>query len=208
MKNFRVDLILETERRSASPVNPRVAGRMAAMLVITLLVVWGTVFATKVILVKQRAKERQVRWKAIEPQQKIVKAVTEQSRRNKGMHDEIQAWNRSRMEWHKHLAEFQQIVPKNICITRFNVDGSIGQSDDAKYAALRFEMTLEGSAEGRNPVDEVLKFERELKQGPGFKGRVVDETLVDLRKDPSAEERRLFKIMVKYRARLFANEAT
>ena len=88
-----------------------------------------------------------------EPRQTKAHQYQQDVLRNKDILNEFHSWNTSRVEWHKYLADFQQIVSTNIQITAMMVRDDITIVDGSPARAGS--MTLRGVARGPDPKGDV-----------------------------------------------------
>ena len=201
MNHLRVDLILESERRSTSPVSLRFLLRAAAMAALVIIALLGVFFLVKVKTTQMRKSNLTAEWARIEPRLKDVRELQRGVDRNQEILGEVQGWNRARIPWHQHLADLQKIVPETIQIASLRVSDQLLMI--GKSAALAYNVRLEGRAEGRNPREDVDTLLRLVKNGEGFSGMVEGASVEEgsFRVAPDAKDHRLFAIAVKYKAR-------
>ncbi len=147
--NLRVDLILETERRSASVVSGKSLVRVAyivAPILVVLIVAW-IVVAT--ISLGRELSDLQERWKTDEPKKEKAALLRKQLGVNKDIDKEVAGWGKSRLRWHDLLLEIQKQVPPTIQLRDLKITQNLVITNNAP--ARVFRMTLQGTAVGNDP---------------------------------------------------------
>jgi len=202
VNNLRVDVILESEQRSTSPVDIKTVARIAvgsllALLVIGILYsVWGAKSA------QRRKIDFETEWAARSKLAARIRQDTNDLYQYTDIHNEVAGWEKSRILWHQHLADFQALVPPNIQITSFLVDEQVPVA--GKVATRNFTLNLQGRAEGENPRSIVDGFLAALRHGAGFSNMVESASVVKIDTVPGDERpHRVFTISVKYRPRSY-----
>ncbi len=140
MKNFRIDVILEEERRSASRVSIKVVARIAGITVVGVVLLVATIFVGNVLRVKAQASRINDEWTKLSSEWNRAKQNKKDYDSNKAILDEIEGWNKSRIEWHKHLLQVRDIVPEGVELAQMTIRGPIGVADG--HAALKFSMGI------------------------------------------------------------------
>jgi len=209
MDNLRVDVLLETERRSTSPVSlkflARIVGGAAASIVAVVIVV----LFIKAHQAKKELGALQTEWAKTEKQHLKVQKYQTAFRNDKAILDEIEGWRACRMSWREQLDAFQQIVPDTIQLTALRIGESLQLVGNT--AALLFSMDIAGRARGSSPRQDVSNLERRLLRSPGFV-EVVESAEVrpgSFTKDPAPDaepHHRVFAIGVKFKPREFVSE--
>ena len=205
MNSLRVDVILESEQRSSSPVSVKFVLQIAGGLIIALLVMGVLFYVVRVKSAERKLIDLTAEW------ERTGKVATKAKQDQKDLQwltdiqNEIESWTRARLLWHKHLEDFQAIVPSTIQITSFQVDEQNPMAGAGRnaHATRVFTLNLQGRAEGENPGKTVDNFLSALRTGPGFSNLVTE---VDVKVDTIAGDRtnhRVFIMNVKYLARDF-----
>lgn len=205
MNSLRVDVILESEQRSSSPVSIKSGLKIVGGLVIALFIGSVLFYVVRVKSAEKRLVDITAEW---EMTGKVATRVKQEQQDLQGLTDiqnEIEGWTRARLLWHKHLADFQAIVPPTIQITSFQVDEQNPMAGAGKnaHATRVFSLNLQGRAEGENPGQTVDNFLSALRSGPGFSNLVTD---VGIKVDTVPGDKtnhRVFTMNVKYVARDF-----
>lgn len=216
MKNFRIDVILEDERRSASPVSVKLVARIAGIAIAAIILLVASVFVGSVLRVRARASRISAEWAKVAPKWKRAKSNRKDYDDNKAMLDEIKSWNRSRIEWHTHLMAVAAVVPEGVELEKMSIKGTIGVADG--HAAMQFNMVLDGAARvykkksyTRSPQEDVMEFEKRLNTSASLskvlaKVSVPPQFFTDDKTPGANKHDRKFKIMASYKPRKFLNE--
>lgn len=209
MDNLRVDVMLETERRSTSPVSMKFLARAvgtAALLIVAAIIV---VLFIRSQQAKNELSALRTEWEKADKQYQKVKKFQTAFKNDKAVLDEIDGWCACRLSWRDQLDAFQQIVPETIQLTSLRIGESLQLVDGT--AALLFSMDIQGRARGSSPRQDVSNLERRLLHAPGFVD-VVESAEVRPGsfmedKTPGAERHhRVFAIDVKFKPRMFVSE--
>ncbi|MEI6971442.1 MAG: hypothetical protein WCL44_07965 [bacterium] len=206
MNSLRVDIILESERRSASPVSLKAAAKIIGGLVLTLLVAGVLIYIINAQSAKRRRADIEQDWERTSKIEARIRGDQKDLDWLNDVHAEIEGWKQARMLWHQHLADFQALVPPNIQITSFQVDEQIPTTGTgARLTSMRaFTLNLQGRAEGDNPRGAVDGFLTALRQGAGFSNLVEEAKVLKIDTNPlDKTNHRIFTILVKYKARSF-----
>lgn len=202
MNDLRVDVILESEQRSTSPVDIKTVAKIVAASLLALLVagigysIWGAKSA------QRRKNDIESEWTVRSRLAARIRQDTSDLHLYTDIRSEIEGWEKARILWHRHLADFQALVPKSIQITSFVVDEQIPVA--GKGATRNFTLNLQGRAEGDNPRSIVDGFLESLRRGAGFSNMVDSASVVKIDTVPGDERpHRIFTIAVKYRPRSF-----
>ena len=125
MKSLRVDVILESEQRSTSPVNLKFIGQIVGGLVLVLLIGGVSYYVLGARSVKQQLDALTEEWGKTSKVLDRVRQDQKDLRWLTDIYTEIDGWEKARVLWHQHLADFQALVPPNIQITSFSADDQI-----------------------------------------------------------------------------------
>ena len=101
--NLRVDLILESEQRSASRINLKSLTRIVAIIVPVLigLVVASVLFG--LVKLNNDVKTANNYWEITQPKLERAKALAAQVQDNEAILKELKGWKKSHMVWHEQL---------------------------------------------------------------------------------------------------------
>jgi len=198
VKNLRVDLILETEMRSPSPISLKLAVRAVGFSLLAAIILGTLAFVLQVRRIKNEKIRLQTEFVRLEPKQQKVKDFQKENGGNQKLLDEIIGWNKARICWSQHMADFRAIVPENIQITSFRIDETNPGTTRA------FQLALMGRAEGENPTGLVDSLLTALQKGAGFSNLVASVAVQSIATIPGDNKpHRLFTIDVRYVARSY-----
>lgn len=202
MNSLRVDLILESERRSASPVSIKAVVKIVGGLVITLVVGGVLLYVLGAQSAKRQLSGIEQEWNQTSKTEARIRQDQKDLAWLSDVQAEIEGWKKARMLWHQHLADFQALVPPNIQITSFIVDEQMPMSGNTSYRS--FTLNLLGRAEGENPRATVDSFLTSLRRGAGFSNLVEKAEVLKIDTVPlDKTNHRVFTIRVNYKARSF-----
>lgn len=204
MNNLRVDVILESEQRSASPVGIKVVGRIAGIGLGAVVLMLILSFVVRVTYARSERDGLKKNWDSLSPILEKVKEYQGEVRANKDLLDGIKGWNRSRMSWHGHLSDFQNTVPGEIQITSLQASEQVLMQGSTP--ALVVMMDLRGIAVGRDPESAVKAVERlgsVMKSASGFSNLVENTDIESCDEVPGEQNQRTFRMKAKYLPRSF-----
>jgi monoamine oxidase len=203
--NFRVDLILADEQRSASILNPKSITRIVCIVVPLSILLVIAKFAFGVYMLGNQAADAEKKWAQTEPKAKKAEAVRAALNENLDIVNEMAGWRETHIKWHEHLAAIQAAVPTNIQLTALSVQQSL-LSDPAPSRS--FQMVLSGRSVGDPNGIRVVHLESAFGEAPPLKGAVKSAKVAagSFVQDPSAQAKkddRLFRIECAYSERVF-----
>jgi hypothetical protein len=203
--NFRVDLILAEEQRSASILSPKSIIRIIAIVVPSAIVLLIAKFAFGVYLLGNDAAAAERKWTAAEPRAQKAGQVREALNANLGIVDELTGWKETHINWHEQLAAIQAAVPTNIQLTELSIQQSLVSSPDP---SRRFLLRLAGRSISDATGTRVVELKRAFGENALLKSAVKSAEVVDgsFVNDPSPQAKkddRLFRIECAYSERVF-----
>ncbi|MDA0577216.1 MAG: hypothetical protein O3B24_03860 [Verrucomicrobia bacterium] len=187
--NLRVDLILETERRSGSVVSSKGVVRIISVIVPLLLVGYlGAQFLWANQL-RQDLEGLQQSLESAKPQQERAKALIAEFKSHKDIGQELKGWELTRVNWSDQLQGLMQIVPPNVQLSDLRVSQSI-QLSKIEHPARLFALTLKGKAVGDDAERSVKRLENALQIEPVFTGLVQRVSIPVYGADTSPDAKR------------------
>lgn len=207
---YHVDLLLDDERRSASPVNLGMALRMGVVVAIATLLLIIVMLFVKSRDAQIRETDAQGKWLRLEPQYKHLLALRASRDELRASFRQIEACRRSRLPLGEELAQLQLGVPADIQFTALRFNQFAGNQKAGAAATRSYEMHITGKVVGDDPkgsVDELIKY----LSSPAYTDRVESVTVPNngFRKVTvrvSADETRtdwFFELVCRYRPRSF-----
>ncbi len=203
--NLRVDLMLDTERRSVSVFTIRLFTRVAAFTgpVFLALVVALSILAN----LRQRAtlRELEEHWRILESKRKAAEKLNADVARNRQLWKAIEGWPAARVNFSDYLVGLLREVPPDIQLT------SLGLSHDwkpheGKTLARFYTLRLEGRSVGTNAEENIQAFVHRLKTRPPFAGHFQSVSMrgwADTSAEASRHDR-LFSVACVFRPKKFA----
>lgn len=202
--NLRVDLILETEQRSASVFSPKVLGRLAALVLPILLA--GFVIMRTITVMKLRTQLRLFddEWSLLSPKSERADELIKDFQRNEKLLLEMRGWENSRLAWHGQIDALIRAVPTQIQLQSLRVSQTLLLED--KVPERQFTMAIRGRAVGVTAEQNVKRLERSLSSvetfAPVMREVDVPQYGADTSEDASKEDR-VFLIQCDYKERPF-----
>jgi len=186
--NLRVDLILETEQRSASPVSLNFIIRVVAITLLSVLV-----------LVRLRQYENNL--EMIKGKHDAYLSLKANMVIKRAVLAECQGWENSRIEWCKVMDAFQRLVPATIQLRDVKVE-RLNSTVNKKPVRL-FTINIKGKATTDNAANDVEKLRQDLLKAPEFAGRLKEVVIPQgsFKVDPApaaAKTDRVFELVCRY----------
>ena len=205
---YHIDLLLEEERRSASPLHVRMLLRLGTVLVVValLLATMLLFFASRNVQI--RLESADVRWQRLRPKHEALLKQRASLLDLRGAMRQLDACRHARLEWGGELADLQRGVPEEVQLTELRVSPFVGSpTTQSVHAARSYEMHVLGKAGGEDADAHVRQILTAL-SAPAYTGRVESVSVPSggFRPDPArgaARTDRLFEIVCRYRPRSF-----
>jgi len=203
--NLRVDLILESEQRSGSWLNPKSLLRMCSILVPVLVVAFLAMNFLAVDKLRRDLEDLQMDWDVTQPQWEKAKTLIDEFQSHREIAKEIQGWRLSRINWTGQLLGLMENVPANIKLDTLSVGHSLRLVDDKKPARA-YTLATRGRAVGEDAQESVKALEKALRGAPAFTSVTAEVTVPLFAADTSPDadpEDRVFEIRCAYKEQLF-----
>jgi len=203
--NVRVDLILKSERRSASPINMRSLSRLATVLVPVALVAVVVVYAVNIATLKSKVRMVERAWEEAEPKRKEALKLRAVAGRNETILQELEKWKQARISWSDHLRALQETVRPSIQMTKLQVLQSV-QIMEGGVPARVFTVAIEGIAVGRSAKEDVDHLQRGLRTVEPFDRTGEDVAITHFAAAPGRRSDRVFSLKIALKPQGFGNE--
>lgn len=200
--NLRVDLILESEQRSASVVSLKFVIRLVAIVVPTilaLLIVWAV---SSFISIKKQVRNAEEAWKDTEPRQTAVQELRAKANVNLAMLQELEGWKKTHVDWNLHLQAVQRLFPKDLQLSSLTLTHVI-QSTPKDGLSRQFVIVLKGTAFGSGADQNVQRLRRSIQKSAPFTNILEEAEVKQFEADPQNRNNRLFQVECRYQPRLF-----
>lgn len=174
--NLRVDLILDSERRSASIFSLKALTRMGSIVLpVLILFVIGIVFL-KTSQAKREIKKLTEQWEVAEPRREEAGRIAAEYHANRAVLAELQGWRSSHIDWHAQLLGIMRETPPSLKFRSLSVRQAIQLTDQGKPSRL-FTLSIAGFARGEQSEANVEGFRRRMGSAPAFAGAVQEATI-------------------------------
>jgi hypothetical protein len=164
--NLRVDLILETEQRSASFLSPRQMLRLSGIVVPAIGAFLLFVAALDTMRQNMHTEQKASEWKLLEPQKAAALKLAEEMRRHDAIVKSLESWPATKRSLYDQLATLMKVVPPDIQLARLSYDQTLGVVD--KQAQRVPTMRLEGRALGADSEEHLLVLTRRMREEAPF----------------------------------------
>ena len=201
---MRVNLMLDTERRSASPVSltmilRTLAGTLA--MVVLLLVI--------ALFMSYRALQNNVHyteeaWKQTEPKYLAALQLRSSLTQKASTLKEIQGWRKTRIAWGRQLESIAVVIPGLVQLTEMRVEQDLLLTSN-NIPARVFELRLVGRTGAVQSEENVIELRSALDGKPPFNGVIETASIPpgSFRQDPANKADRVFEIVCKFVPKLF-----
>lgn len=203
--NIRVDLILDTEKRSASVLNAKSIIRLAIIILPLLVIVMVVLGAISVMHSNVKLNNLQNRWEIAEKKQAEAKILRNETAINNQIKNELLGWRASHMSWGEQLVALQRIAPINMQLTGLSINQTLHLVKN-KFPARQFVLTLSGKSKGVPAEANINRFIDTIKNSEAFTvpmENVSIENFGEDRNENASREDRVFVIKCTYNAKEF-----
>lgn len=200
--NLRVDLILETEQRSASIFNLKTLIRLVIILVPSLIVVAFLVSFVGLLSLKNRAKQLDTELEIKQPKVARADTLSGEVAKNEKMKKELAGWRMSSIDWHRQFVEIMKITPKDMHFESLRASQSFQTENN--LPVRKYGVTIAGTSKGDHSEDNVLLMKRSLTVSDFFSKFMNPPEVPVFKQDetPGAKKTdRIFRIECNYKPR-------
>ncbi len=164
--NLRVDLILESERRSGSRVSLALVGRVAAVAVPALAALWVVSMIVQYQRVQGELRHAERTWSRMQAEYDAAVALRTNLVERRALLSEIEGWRRARVDWHAQFEALRRGVPDQVQITDLRMDSLIQAASNRTVRQAKLQ--LSGKTGGPEADAHVAGLLSELQQNPVF----------------------------------------
>ena len=200
--NLRVDLILESEQRSASIFNLKSALRFVAILVPSIIVLLFLVSFAGYLSLKGQVNDLTTENEIKQPKVARADTLSGEVAKNEAMRKELAGVRNSAVDWHKQFVELMKVVPPEMYFD--SIRAAQTYQTEGKVAARKFSLTVAGKSKGAQSEDNVLLLKRSLTVSDFFSKYMPPPEVPIFRQDeaPDAQKTdRIFRIECSYKPR-------
>lgn len=161
--NLRVDLILETEQRSASVVNAKMLLRIVYIVVPLILAVMVATLTVKMIALNSELSNLNAEMGIKGPKKDAALKLRGELEGNKALLAQLEGWNKSQVKWSELLRTLQKQVPPALQLTSVRIMDTL---QTAGGPSRNYNIILKGKGYGDATKNHVIALEASLKQWP------------------------------------------
>ncbi len=201
---MHINLILENEQRSASPVSLSMLIRIVSGTIVTALVLWIVSIYVSYRELQNNVRYCDTEWTQTEPKHLAAKQLREDLIQKSAKLKEIQGWRSTRIEWGRQLENIQAITPTMIQLTELRLSQDnlmLSNNIPARF----FDLRISGRTGSARSEVNVSGFQEALFKQPPFDKFVESVNIPSgaFRQDPITKTDRIFEIVCKYNPRSF-----
>lgn len=202
--NLRVDLMLDTERRSPSVLNVKLLARVSAVVVPAILALIVAMSMLRSTRAKAKVREMEAEWSALKKKKEAAEKLSTQLGKTKHLWKAIEGWPAARVNFSEHLAGLFAVVPAEIQLTSLNITHELKPGSDGVPARF-YTMSLEGKSVGVNAEENIRLLVSRLKTEAPFAGQFQTVTMRGWadRSEKASRNDRLFAIACVYQPKGF-----
>ena len=200
--NLRVDLILESEKRSASLISPRMALRIVTIAGPTIILALAGLAVFSIFNLRREVKALEADWQILEPRKNRAIALAERVTVNEEARAELEGWSSCHIDWNAQLSALQTAVPPNIHLSALKISQVLLLADEIDPARV-FSMSISGKAVGSTAEADIQTLKDRLVTAPAFTAAVETVRVPEYKADPDNKTNRLFRIDCDYFPRIF-----
>ncbi len=204
---YHINLLLDEERRTASPLP------LNALLRIGVVLVCGSLVVATLLLVfarrqaENRAALARAEWQDLKPQHEKLLRLRTSMVEVRGALRQLQACSHARVAWGEELDNVQAAIPLDVQLTELRASQVVSGATSTVTAVRGYDMHLIGKTSGEDADVHVRRLIDRLST-PAFSNRLESVTVPGggFRPDPSRgalRTDRVFDVFCRYRSRKF-----
>ena len=200
--NLRVDLILESEQRSASLFNLKSSIRFVTILIPSIIILLFLVSFAGYLSLKGQVKALETENEIKQPKVTRADTLSGEVAKNESMRKELSGLRNSAIDWHVQFVELMKLVPTEMYFD--SIRAAQTYQTENKMAARKFSLTIAGKSKGAHSEDNVLLLKRALTISDFFNRYMPppEVPIFNADESPGAEKTdRIFRIECSYKPR-------
>jgi len=205
--NLRVDLILESEQRSGSRINPKAVLRGITILIPGIILLALAAQVVQVVGLQRELKHLRAEMERKGPQREKAQSLVEEYRAHRDIQKEFNGWKRTRIDWHTQLTGLMQAVPTNIQLGTLTLSQTLQLYDD-KVPSRLYTMTMQGKAVNEDAQASIKELKQQFTFAPAFTSLTQEVTVPHYAAGEENNEDRVFEMRCVYRAQKFEDLKT
>lgn len=196
---MHVNLILDDEIRSTSPVSMGLLLKLAGIVVLVLTAVWGFAFIAAYRGLQSESRYMAEEWTRTESKYKEATQLRADLGGKEATLNEIEGWRASRVSWGQQLGMLQTVIPPVIQLMELHMAEFVPAATTAVSTGRVFELRLSGRTPADRSEANVVQLLDALKGSP-FDRYIESSTLPSgsFRQDPLDKASRQFNIVSRY----------
>ena len=200
--NLRVDLILPSERRSASGISMKTLYRVGSIVVPLIILAVAAYVAMEMINLSNKLKGVERVWKHTEPRREQAMRVLKQGQKNDELLAEFEGWQHARIDWHTQLEAIQSAVQPSIQFLQLRLSQALGTTK-RDGTARNYRVSISGKAYGTEAEKGVQMLKDSCANAPLTKPLVSQVDIIRYSADPANPVDRVFQIEIVYKPSRF-----
>ena len=145
---YHIDLLLDDERRSATPVHVRMARRLGVTALVALLLLATLLLFLSTRGVHGRVLEGRTHWHNLQDRHEAWRKLRGELQDERAAMRQLQACQHARIAWGEELAALQRGVPETIQLTELRVSQFVGAPTSGARTVRSYDMRLSGRVGG------------------------------------------------------------
>lgn len=197
--NLHVDLIFETEQRSASVVNAKGLIRIVSIVIPLIVIVIISVFTANMMSIKSNLKALEADFADKDPKKEAAIAYRAELVKNRQVLEELEGWRLTRVNWAAQLERIAVNIPDDIQLTVLRIS-SVTEPVSA-VPARNFSLLMKGKTFGEKAKANV-ELLGELHKNAAFTNLMKEAKVADYKRneDPVARDgEMLFQVEAVYK---------
>ena len=201
--SLAVNLIFESEQRSASKLNFKTVLRIFAVALPLLFLAIALQQAARHYVLQTNLRIRESRWESSEPRQR--NAARQQSRLNLNMQIEAElvAWQKSAPQWDGVLLTIMESTPANIQVTtlRMQAIAAPGQPTGGSPPLRRPSLLIEGRVSEPEAMSAIIKMKEAIEEHPLTEPAISSADIINFAAAPTqyGSQMRVFSIRIQFK---------
>lgn len=201
--NYRVDLILESEQRSASLISQKMLIRTLYVVLPVSVALMIASAVTNILMLKSECAQLEDTWKTRSPLAQKAVDIRADMNLHVDMQNELAGWKATHSRWSEELTMLQEAIPETIQLSSLLISQTIVP---ATPPTRKYTLTLEGKSIGDSAADRVQSLQSYLTTNDYFASRIkkVEIPLFEADRAAGASKTdRQFRLLCTYQERAF-----
>ena len=149
--NLQVNLIFDTETRSANILNAKSLTRMGIIVVPALLLTLAGIASIQTMVVKSGITSKENQWAAMEPNRKRLEQLNTDITQMKLMVNHLEHFNTASLDWNAVMNSVRDNVKENVQLSEMKIYPIEITTGNKKSPGFRLELTGDAFGPQANP---------------------------------------------------------